>query len=481
MKLQNKYMIVNMVILTTVLVLLGFLLVNTGKTQGADVLYGDENPNTTNLNPNGTIAQPKTPENWSLVISEDGLRIKKADGSDWFWLGDTGWSLFQEMKREDAEYYFSKRASQGFTVIQAVVVMGWNRGWNDANAYGHRPFHDGDANNPNEKFWQHSDWLIKKAQKYGLFIALIPAWGSFWGNEATIEYANWITKRYRDYDNIIWVNGGDRKVGDDAELFNQIGNIFHKDEDALTTFHPSGGDASSRHFHNEKWLDFNMQQSSHGMRDIRADTQVDTDLALKPTKPTLDGEPNYEDHCVNWDSDCAKGIFNSHDVRQLAYWTVFAGATGVTYGHVHVWDFDNGGNKEDGYQDWRVEVRDSGAVQMGYMANLLMSRPHSDRAPAQHILSDESPGGLTQRAIMGYGYSLIYTSQGYNIYINLDELPWKYKSAWWFNPRDGKTTRVENFPNNGIYTCDPPGSFGQDNDWVLVIDDVSKGYTEPGR
>ncbi len=367
MKLQKKYMIVNKDILTTVLVLLllGLLLVNIGKTQSTDVLYSDENPNTTNLSPNDTIAQTKTSDNWSLVISEDGLRIKKADGSDWFWLGDTGWSLFQEMKREDAEYYFSTRASQGFTVIQAVAVMDWNRDWNDANAYGHHPFHDGDANNPNEKFWQHSDWLIKKAQKYGLYVALLPAWGSFWGNEATIEYAKWITKRYRNYDNIIWVNGGDRKVGDDVELFNQIGNIFHKDEDALTTFHPCGGDASSRHFHNEKWLNFNMQQSSHGMRDIRADKQVDTDLALKPTKPTLDGEPNYEDHCVNWDSDCAKGIFNAHDVRQLAYWTVFAGATGVTYGHVHVWDFDNGGNKEDGYQDWRVEVRDSGAVQMG--------------------------------------------------------------------------------------------------------------------
>ena len=41
---------------------------------------------------------------WTLVISQDKMRIQKADGSDWFWLGDTGWSLFQELNREEAEY-----------------------------------------------------------------------------------------------------------------------------------------------------------------------------------------------------------------------------------------------------------------------------------------------------------------------------------------------------------------------------------------
>ncbi|RLD53398.1 MAG: hypothetical protein DRI97_13580, partial [Bacteroidetes bacterium] len=166
---------------------------------------------------------------WTLVISQDKMRIQKADGSDWFWLGDTGWSLFQELNREDAEYYYSTRASQGFTVIQAVVIMGWSRGWNDTNAYGHHPFHNGDASNPNEEFWQHTDWLIKKASEYGLYLALLPSWGSYWGDQASIEYARWVTNRYRNFDNIIWVNGGDRNVGDDLELLNQLGEVFDTD------------------------------------------------------------------------------------------------------------------------------------------------------------------------------------------------------------------------------------------------------------
>jgi hypothetical protein len=416
---------------------------------------------------------------WKLVISEDGLRIRKANGEDWYWLGDTGWSLFQELNREDAEYYFSTRASQGFTVIQAVVVMGWNRDWNDENAYGHPPFHDGDANRPNDAFWKHADWLIKKAQDHGLYMALLPAWGSYWGDEAMIEYAQWITNRYKDYENIIWVNGGDRKVGEDKELFNQIGCVFETDEDALTTFHPRGGDPSSKHFHKEKWLDFNMQQSSHGRLDIRADDQVDLDLAKMPTKPTLNGEPNYEDHCVGWQKDCALGTFDAHDVRQQGYWTVFAGATGITYGHVHVWDFYHGGNVEDGTLDWKVELKDPGAVQMGYLASLMMSRPHKGRAPAQKILTDESPGGMKQRAIMGDGYAFVYTSQGREMHVDLDALPWSRKKAWWFNPRKGKVRRIRNVSDSGSYRFDPPGKPGNDKDWVLVIDDATKNWAAP--
>jgi len=481
MKSEKKIQMIKEITLATALLLTGLLTALPGNTQCAEARdAGIDTVSFKNEAQSNTTAQAATHDNWRLVISEDGLRVKKANGSDWYWLGDTSWSLFQELNREDAELYFSIRASQGFTVIQAVVVMGWNRGWNDENAYGHRPFHDGDAGNPNESFWQHADWLINRAKEYGLYVALLPAWGSYWGNQATVEYAQWITNHYKDYDNIIWVNGGDRKAGSAEGLFNQIGNVFHTDEDALATFHPRGGDPSSKHFHNEKWLDFNMQQSSHGRRDIRADSQVDADLAKTPPKPTLNGEPNYEDHCVGWKSNCSLGTFNAHDVRQLGYWTVFAGATGITYGHVHVWDFYHGGNREDGYEDWKVELKDAGAVQMGYLANLMMSRPHTGRTPAQHILSNESPSGLEQRAIMGNGYAFVYTSQGHNVHVDLDELDWQQNKAWWFNPRDGKSAQIDNVPNSGNHTFDPPGESGGDNDWTLVIDDASKGYSEPG-
>jgi hypothetical protein len=82
---------------------------------------------------------------------------------------------------------------------------------------------------------------------------------------------------------------------------------------------------------------------------------------------------------------------------------------------------------------------------------------------------------------MGNGYVFVYTSQGHNVHVDLDELNWQQNKAWWFNPRDGKAIQIEDVPNSGHYTFDPPGESGGDNDWALVIDDAGKGYAEPGK
>ena len=124
-------------------------------------------------------AQAVIPDNWRLVISPDGRRIQKADGSDWLWLGDTAWALFIRLNREQASQYLEKRANQGFTVIQTVAVMGYSFPWNAPNAYGDRPFHNGNAGNPNEAFWEHADYIINKVKDLGMYVALLPAWGSF--------------------------------------------------------------------------------------------------------------------------------------------------------------------------------------------------------------------------------------------------------------------------------------------------------------
>jgi hypothetical protein len=406
-------------------------------------------------------------EHGPLEVSEDGRRIQKADGSDWYWLGDTAWSLFQELNREDAEYYISTRASQGFTVIQAVVVMGWNRDWNDENVYGHRPFHDGDAGKPNEDFWQHTDWLIEEVKEHGMYMAIIPAWGSF---HADANYYRWIANRYKHHDHIIWVNGGDTRF---SSSWNAQGNALNEaTPDHLITFHPNN---NTRDAHNQAWLDFHMFQSGHSSRDRRTDDYVATDWALSPPKPTMDGEQCYEDHHIGWKA--SNDTFKTWDVRQVAHWSVFAGGAGITYGHVHVWDFYHGGNEEDGYQDWKVQMLDAGAVQMGFLRKLMMSRPHAGRGPAQNLFNSNPGGNLRQVATQGDGYVFAYTSQGQNINI---KMPFSNNKCWWWNPREGVATLIGTFAQ-GNKDFDCPGDAGRDHDWVLVIDDAGKAYAEPGN
>jgi hypothetical protein len=52
-------------------------------------------------------------------------------------------------------------------------------------------------------------------------------------------------------------------------------------------------------------------------------------------------------------------------------------------------------------------------------------------------------------------------------------------TAWWFNPRDGRATRIGNFANAGERVFSPPDA-GEMLDWVLVLDDASRNYPAPG-
>ena len=51
----------------------------------------------------------------------------------------------------------------------------------------------------------------------------------------------------------------------------------------------------------------------------------------------MDAEPGYEDHPAGFDKK--NGYLDDHDVRKSAYWALFAGAHGHTYGCHDIWQF----------------------------------------------------------------------------------------------------------------------------------------------
>jgi hypothetical protein len=440
-------------------------------------------------------------EHGALEVSPDGRRVQHADGADWFWLGDTAWDLFAVLTRGDTELYLENRRAKGFSVIQAVVVMGYHLEWNKANAYGHRPFVDGDPAQPDaagtENFWTHVDFVVESAAEKGMYMALLPSWGSFITGEGgdkvsftaenAVTYARWIAERYKDCPNIIWVNGGDTRGALETATWNAVGEAIKEIcPKHLQTYHPRGGSDSSMWFHEKKWLDFNMFQSGHHERDNRNDQMADRIWAKSPAKPVLDGEPCYEKHPINWKME--NPSFDDQDVRQAAYWSLFAGSFGHTYGHVNMWCFNTPGKMPsqtifvamDHALDWKGELDSLGAFQMGHVRKLMDSRPQRGRIPMQNLLVGNYEAERKLRATRGNGYAFIYTSRGDAIKINLDKLSWNLYRAWWFNPRSGSATGIEDVVTGGQHTFTPPGTSGRGNDWVLVIDDKAREYAAPG-
>src|ERR1700746_234454 len=111
-----------------------------------------------------------------LQVSENGRFLVRDDGNPFYWFGDTAWELFHRANREDAEYYLNKRSEQCFTVIQAVVLAEFG-GISQPNAYGDLPLVDGNPAQPNESYFHHVDWIVKKANQLGLTVGLLPTWG----------------------------------------------------------------------------------------------------------------------------------------------------------------------------------------------------------------------------------------------------------------------------------------------------------------
>ena len=215
--------------------------------------------------------------------------------------------------------YLKKRASQGFNVVQAVALAELD-GLNDPNPNGDLPLINNDPAYPNDKYFNHIDFIIKEAEKLGIYIALLPTWGDklnmkSWGTGPEIfnssnayDYGKWIGNRYRDYDNIIWIIGGDRQPREgslDVEVWNQMANGVVDGaggyDNTLMSYHPQpkDGGGSSTWFHQEKWLDFNMHQTGHCLKQTYKN--IGHDYQLNPIKPVLDAEPLYEDHpnCFN--------------------------------------------------------------------------------------------------------------------------------------------------------------------------------------
>ena len=429
-----------------------------------------------------------------FTISSNHRYLLK-NNKPFFWLGDTGWELFHRLNREEAGQYLKRRSEQGFTVIQAVVLAEMD-GLHKANAYGQTPFTDDDPGKPNEKYFEHVDYIIDKAAEYNMSIALLPTWGDKifkdrWGSGPEIfnetnaaQYAAWIAKRYKDKKNIIWVLGGDRnpRNGQDVAIWRSMGNAIMKatDDKAIITFHPQPNQlGSAQWFNDDKWLAFNMFQNGH-CRGVAMYDKISTVYNLATVKPVIDAEPIYEDHPVCFNAKDL-GTSSAYDVRMFAYLELFAGAHGHTYGCHDIWQFYSSKNEpvNGPHYFWQEALELPGANQMIYVKRLMEAYPITERVPDQSLIKEASfsPAEHIQ-ATRGDDYCMVYSAAGKPFTIVSTKIKSNKIRSYWYDPRNGKSTDIILKDEGKNQQFIPPTS-GYGQDWVLVIDDASKGYPKP--
>ncbi|MPZ19087.1 MAG: DUF4038 domain-containing protein [Luteitalea sp.] len=442
-----------------------------------------------------------------LTVSGNRRFLQTRDGQPFFWLGDTAWLLFERLDREEVERYLENRRRKGFNVVQVMVI----RSAESKNAYGSLALTEGDPARPrvtpgsdpdNEHeydYWDHVDWIVSQAAARGIYVGMVAAWGSVVDegilNAGNVRaYARFLAERYRDQPNIVWLTGGDTHGNENTEVWRALGETLNAlDPNHLITFHPFGRTQSSTWFHDEPWLDFNMFQSGHRrygqdseLPDPKGEDNwryVEDDLAKHPPKPTLDGEPSYEEIPQGL-HDPAEPYWTADDVRRYAYWSVFAGSFGHTYGHNAVMQMHAPDSGEGAYgvrSYWYDAIDAPGAGQLQHLNALMLSRPFFERVPDQGLIDGEN-GERYERVIAtrGSSYALIYTYTGRPFTVRMGRIGGERVRAWWFDPRTGNSKEAGALHNEGVHRFDPPGAPRQGNDWVLVLDDTTQSFAMPG-
>lgn len=444
-----------------------------------------------------------------LRISDNHRFLVNDKGEEFFWLGDTGWEMLHRLDRQEIEHYFRNRSEKGFTVIQTVIVAELE-GLSRPNKEGNLPFHDLDPEKPDTKYFQLVDFAVKKAREYDLYLALLPTWGSyligdrFHGNEQlqifneknAYSYGRFLGERYKNDPNIVWILGGDRPADSLIHVWNAMAKGLEEGDEGkhLISYHPRGQQTSSKWFHSSSWLDFHMVQTGHQQASFPVYDFISSDYELENPKPVLNGEPAYEGIGIYFNP--ANPRHDDYEIRKQAYWSVFAGAFGHTYGNNNIWQMYQEGYKSVIWADtpWDIALEHPGSGQLAYLRKLMESRPFLSRIPSQDLLSGENPSWSSDHIQVcrdGHknqkdaSYIMIYLPVYRGFEVSTDCIPSRELNVWWFDTTTGNSFFFGKIENTGDFKFDNWNSFikeGQGGpDWVVVIDNADKNYPAPGN
>ena len=453
-------------------------------------------------------------DNGPLRVSSNQHYLLHENGTPFFWLGNTAWLLPERMNRDDVEFYLTREHEEGYNVEQIQVLNAIPT----FNIYGQAA---NDDTFTFEKFtrkdvygyWDHLDYIVDFAASQGIYIAMDCIWGSQIDKmtpDKAARYGRFLGERYRDRPNIVWMIGGYIMGDRGTESWDALARAIRKaDPVHLMTFHPRGRTTSAWWFNDREWMDFNMFQSGHrryGQRNgdgdytIKDNTEEDnwrfvdmsragwSDESLGRSvsgqqKPVIDGEPSYEDipqglHDFNaprW-QDC--------DVRRYAYWAVFAGCFGHTYGHNSIMQFMRPGilGSFGAKKAWWDAMRDPGYRQMKYLKWLMLSVPFTEGHCDQSVVGSAN-GERYDRIIVtrGSDYLLAYNYSGRPMLLDLTKISGQKKNVWLMNPADGSLQFLGQYDSRRDAAFSFDGAYLRGSDRVVIAVDASKNYFDKNQ
>ena len=434
-------------------------------------------------------------DNGKLRVSDNQRFLQFENGKPFFWQGETPWLMPEQLNRDEVAFYLKSCHEAGYNMAQVQVL-------NDVpsyNIYG-VPSHDRQGKlltTGAYTYWDHLDYIISEAARNDIYIGLVCIWGGLVKDgklsvEQAKTYGTFLANRYKNRPNIIWFMGGDIQGNIKPEVWETLATTIKRiDKNHLMTYHPRGRHTSAQWWSKASWIDFHTFQSGHrrygqrmGNKDypIPDNTEednwmyVDSTWVYKPIKPVLDDEPIYEEIPQGL-HDGDEPFWKACDVRRYAYWSVFAGSCGHTYGHNAIMQFYRPGYIPSYHckKSWTEALNDPGFHQMKYLKHLMLSMPYFERVPDQSIVLDNGKQYERLAATRGNDYLLVYNYTSREMKVDLRKIAGDKKKVWWMNAGTGRLTWLGEYDNK-VLTFRPHKVGIGVEDGVLIAIDASKTY-----
>jgi hypothetical protein len=413
-------------------------------------------------------AAPPPPSGVYPLRKQAGARyLVDQAGNPFLVHGDTAWSLMAQLSTDDATIYLSDRQARGVNTVVANLIEFFYASRAPANIEGAQPFTTPkDFSTPNEAYFAHVDAVLRAAAARGIQVFLVPAYlgwhcdsGTGWyeimaANGATkmFDWGAYVGTRYRNFDNLVWVMGGDCDPPNKALVEAVANGIRSVDTRHLMTTH--GEESNSLEFWaGEPWLDFdtvytNAIYAGHEIRD-----RVALEYGRSNWLPVLFLEGPYE----------TETPATPADLRKFAYETLLNGGMGQFFGNAPIWCFESGclGGS------WKAALGSTGAQDQQRLKSFFAARawwklvPDTARTFLTAGFADASPA----RASDG-SWAAAYFPSSRAVTVNLGSFSRAVRGAW-FDPATGAATSIAGSPfaPSGTLTLTSPNG-----DSVLVLE-----------
>jgi Protein of unknown function (DUF4038)/Putative collagen-binding domain of a collagenase/Bacterial Ig-like domain (group 2) len=418
---------------------------------------------------------------YPLKVGPTSRYLVDQNGKPFFLVGDAAWSLIAQLSYQNAETYLAARQGLGFNLVMVNLLEHEFATNAPANIAGVSPFTGTDFATPNEAYFAHADSILQSAAQKGIVVLLAPAYVGYgcgsqgWASElqaastATLTaYGQYLGARYKNYDNLIWLIGGDADPGScgvTSKLQALVDGILQSDTRHVFTAHNAPESSAVSQWSGATWLSVNNVYTY-------STTLYQKDLSAyhgSPTMPFFLIESTYEGEGAS-----------AQELRAQSYWTVLSGGFGHVFGNCPIWHFGSpSGSQFCSSTNWQGQLSSQGSRNMQYLKKLFTARRWHLLVPDE--ANTAVTGGLgsgtdyTTAAVASDGSSIIaYLPSSRTVTVNGSGLG-SSMTAWWYNPATGVSTSGGTYPTTVTHDFIPPGN----GDWVLVIDNASLNLPAP--